>query len=272
MKYINIILVGMVIFSFSCKQKKSDEKILARVGNTYITEDYLNEKIMETGEFDYLKTKIGKKQFLDVLINERLVRIASENSSIRNSKEYKDNVSRIEKELKKRMEEYKEVMLTKMWLEKIRENEVKVSESDIEQFLKENPYTVAFEQVVCLDYETAQNIMTQLKKGVSMDKIAQNYKDSDSIVVNKLPALFKGEAMEEIEDVVFKMKIGEIGGIIKTKLGYHVIKKTSQNSIDSKKNEVRERVRRILEKKKFDGYLKKLEEKYRVEVVDENYK
>ncbi|MEF3280301.1 MAG: peptidylprolyl isomerase [Elusimicrobiota bacterium] len=273
MKYINILVVCFLIFSFSCKSKESKTKILAKVGNTYITEDYLNEKVMEIGEFDYLKTRIGKKQFLDVLINEQLVKIASENSDIKGSKEYKENVAKIENELKKRMEEYRNVILAKMWLEKLRNTELKTTDVEIEKFIKENPYSVSFDQVITTDYETAQSIISEMKRGVSVESIAQKYKDNDSVVVNKLPPVIKGELMGELEDVVFKMKIGEIGGIIKTKLGYHIIKKNSQNVYLTASNpQAKERVRRVLEKKKFDDYISKLQSKYKVEVVDEEYK
>jgi len=68
------------------------------------------------------------------------------------------------------------------------------------------------------------------------------------------------------------MKIGEIGGIIKTKLGYHIIKKNSQNLLDANNPQIKERARRILEKKKFDSYIEKLQSKYKVEVLDEEFK
>lgn len=272
MKYLKIIICGLTIFSFSCQNKQQKSKILAKVGNTYITEDYMNEKIMEIGEFDYLKTKIGKKQFLDILINERLVKIASENSELKNSKEYKENLDKIEKELKKRLEEYKEVMLTKMWIEKVRENELKTTEDEISKYIKENNSTVSFDQVITTDYETAQSIISEMKKGVSVEKISQKYKDNENVVINKIPPVMKGELMPELEDIIFKMKIGEIGGIIKTKLGYHIIKKNSQNLLDANNPQIKERAKRILEKKKFDSYMEKLQSKYKVEVLDEEFK
>jgi len=272
MKYLKIIIGGLIVFSFSCQKKEQKSKILAKVGNTYITEEYMNEKIMEIGEFEYLKTKIGKKQFLDILINERLVKIASENSELKNSKEYRENLEKIEKELKKRLEEYREVMLTKMWVEKIRENELKTTDEEINKYLKENGATVSFEQVITTDYETAQSIISDLKKGVSIEKIAQKYKDSENVVTNKIPPVMKGELMGELEDMIFKMKQGEIGGIVKTKLGYHIIKKTAQSSLDPNNPQMKERARRIIEKKKFDSYIEKLQSKYKVEVLDEEFK
>lgn len=273
MKKLILISLSLVITLFSCQNKEKDkEKVIAKVGNTYITESYLSEKIIESGEFDYLKTKIGKKQFLDILINERLLKLAAQNSDIQNSSEYKQEIKRIEDEFKKRLQEYKDIVLTKMWLEKIRKEKFSIVDKEIDEYIKKYPETVAFDQAITTDYETAQSIFKTAKTGVSFDKIASNYKDSQDVVFNKIPPIVYGELMDELNDIVFKLKVGEIGGIIKTKLGYHVIKKTAQAKIDTENPRMKERVRRILEKKKFDDYVSELEKKYGVEVLDEAYK
>lgn len=268
-----LIILGCCLIIFSCQKKGKDkEKIIAKIGNTYITESYLNEKIVESGEFEYLKTKIGKKQFLDVLINERLLKLAAENSDIASSKEYKDEVKHIEEEFKKRLEEYKNILLTRMWLEKIRKEKISIDDKDVDNYITKYPYTVSFEQAITTDYETAQAIFKSLKSGTQFDKITTKYANNTDVVLNKIPPVLYGELMDELNDVVFKLNVGEVGGIIKTNLGYHVIKKTSHTKIDMANPRIKERVKRVLEKKKFDEYLSELEKKYLVEVVDEEYK
>jgi len=272
-KYLLICCVAAVFLFFSCQSKKENSsKPLARVGNTYITQKNLEEKIMETGAFEYIKTKIGRKQFLDILINEQLVKLASENSSLKNSKEYKQKVKEIEDEMKKRLEEYKDILLTKMWLDELRKKELAVSDDEINEYLNQNPIVVSFEQAITLDYEIAQNIFNEMKKGVSIDALSKKYKDNENIVFNKIPPVMRGELIEELDDIIFKMRTGEIGGIVKTKLGYHIVKKLSHSMLDTKNESVKERVRKIIEKKKFDNYILALQDKYRVEVLDENYK
>ncbi len=268
-----LIACCVVLFTFSCQKKeKGQEKIIAKVGNTYITESYLNEKILESGEFDYLKTKIGKKQFLDVLINERLLKLAAQNSQIATSQEYKNEIKRVEDEFRKRLEEYKDVILTRMWLEKIRKERINISDKDVEEYIKKYPYTVSFNQVISSDYETAQAVLKSLKDGMSFDKLASNYNKKDDVVFNKIPPVIYGELMDELNDMVFKMKTGEISGIVKSKLGYHIVKKTAESKIETENPRIKERVKRILEKKKFDEYLSELEKKYSVEVLNEEYK
>jgi peptidyl-prolyl cis-trans isomerase C len=266
------LLVSALLF-FSCQGNKEEKsKPLARVGNTYITRKYFEDKIMEFGDFDYLKTKIGRKQFLDILINEQLIKLASANSSIKSSKLYKERIKKIEEEMKRRLEENKDAILIKMWLEKLRENELMVNEKEINDYLATNKYSVSFEQVITTDYEIAQSIFNEMKKGVSIELLAKKYKDNENVVFNKIPSVIKGELINELDDMVFKMKNGEIGGIIKTKLGYHIIKKTSEVPINTKNDTIKEKVKKVLEKKKFDNYILTLQEKYKVEVLDEDYK
>lgn len=273
MKRSILIVITCCLILFSCQKKEREkEKIIARVGNTYITESYLNEKIIESGEFEYLKTKIGRKQFLDILINERLLKLAAQNSDLADSSEYKNEVKRIEDEFKKRLEEYKSILLTRMWLEKVKKERIKITDKEVDDFIAKYPYMVSFEQAITIDYETAQVIFKSLKSGMLFDKISSKYTNNPDVVFNKISSVIYGELMDELNDVVFKLKVGEVGGIIKTNLGYHVIKKTSHTKLDAANPRVKERVKKVLEKKIFDEYLAELEKKYSVEVIDEEYK
>jgi peptidyl-prolyl cis-trans isomerase C len=85
-----------------------------------------------------------------------------------------------------------------------------------------------------------------------------------------MPPAIYGEIIPELEDVVFKMKVGEIAGPIKSKFGYHVIKKESEHKVDL--SETHDRISKIMEKQKLDHYLQSIQEKFPVEVVDEQFK
>jgi parvulin-like peptidyl-prolyl isomerase len=107
-----------------------------------------------------------------------------------------------------------------------------------------------------------------VKAGANFESTAKEFSlDKDTV---RLPPVMYGEFMPELEDMAFKMKVGEVQGVVKTSLGYHIIKKIAQDKAD--KAQSLERVRKILEKKKFDAYLAKFQEKMKVEVTDENYK
>jgi len=274
MKKIYFTLVVIFSFLYSCQNQSEKDKVLAKVGSFTITEKYFNEKIQELNQGDnsFLNSKTGKKQFLDMLINEKLVKILSENSGLKNSKEYRDQVEMMNREMENKLKEFKEYLLTKMWLEDLKKKELNVSEKDIEDYYSKYPKTVNIEHIICDNYETAEKILKKIKSGISVSKILEENKNNPSITGGKLPPIFPGEFLPEIEDMLYKMKVGEIQGVVKTKLGFHIIKKVGESVQDLKKSDVKDKIKRILEKKKFDEYMDKVQKKYKVEVIDENYK
>ncbi len=273
MKKIIIVSVCVSIF-LSCQGKKENEKTIARVGSSVITESYLEEKMSELGPeaSKFLSSTPGRKQFLDMLINEKLVKMASENSPIINSKEYKNRIEEMRQESEKRLKEYKEYLLTRMFLEDLKKKELEVTDEEVNSYVKAHPKLVTLEHIVADDYDTADEILKKIKSGSSFEKVLQDKKYEGSVAGGKLPPILPGEFLPELEDMISKIKVGEIQGVVASKMGFHVIKKISESQIDMSKLENSERVRKVLEKKKFDDYVAKLQKRYKVEVLDEKYK
>lgn len=245
-------------------------KVVAKVGSEKITETYLQQKFMEISPSAqvYLATKPGRRQFLDVLIHERLMLMAARKSRVASGKDYKARVKQKETEMKEMLEEYKDFTLTKMWVEDMRDNDLKVSDEEVEEYYGKYPNTVTLAHILLPSYEEAEKVIRKIKAGSDFDRTAKEFSlDKETV---RLPPVMFGEFMPELEDMAFKMRVGEVQGIVKTPLGYHILKKLSQDRAG--RGESVERVRKILEKKKFDAYLAKFQEKAKVEVLDENYK
>ena len=80
----------------------------------------------------------------------------------------------------------------------------------------------------------------------------------------------RGEFLPELDDMITKMKVGETQGLVRTDLGLHILKKFKQEK--AKENDVLPRIKRILQKQKFDKYIDNLQTTLKVEVLDEKYK
>lgn len=261
-------LLGAVLALAACS--KQDGKVVARVGSEKITETYIQEKFSEISPAAqaYLATKPGRKQFLDVLIHERLLLMAARKSRVAAGEDYKTRVRQKEAEMKQTLQDYKDFMLTRMWVEDMRSNELKVTDEDIRAYYEKYPYKVTLAHILLSNSEEAEKVMRKIKAGADFEQTAKAYSlDREAV---RLPPVMYGEFMPELEDMAFKMKVGETQGIVKTALGYHIIRKLAQDK--AVPAEAMERVRKILEKKKFDAYLAKFQEKTKVEVTDENYK
>jgi len=249
---------------------RQDGKVVARVGSEKITETYLQEKFAEISPAaqEYLASKPGRKQFLDVLIHERLMVLAARQSRVASGEDYKTHVKQKEAEMKSTLEDYKDFMLTRMWVEDMRSGELKVTDAEAREYYKEYPNKVTLAHILLPSEEEAEKVMKKLKAGADFDKTAKEYSlDKETV---RLPPVMYGEFLPELEDMAFKMRVGETQGIVKTSLGFHIIKKLAQDKVAEA--EALDRVRKILEKKKFDAYLAKFQEKNKVEVLDENYK
>jgi parvulin-like peptidyl-prolyl isomerase len=77
------------------------------------------------------------------------------------------------------------------------------------------------------DEETAYNVMTQaqdeLKKGSAFEAVVDKYTDcADS--GGDLGYVMKGQMVEEFEDVVFNLGVGDISDIFRTRFGFHIAK------------------------------------------------
>jgi parvulin-like peptidyl-prolyl isomerase len=261
-------LLAAVLFLAACS--KQDGKVIAKIGSEKITDSYLQAKFAEISPAaqEYLASKPGRKQFLDVLIHERLMLMAARKSRVASGDDYKARIREKEEEIKRTMEDYKDFMLTRMWIEDMRGNELKVSDEEVAEYYQKYPYKVSLAHILMPSYEEAEKVVRKLKAGADFDRTAKEYSlDKETV---RLPPVMFGEFMPELEDMAFKMKQGETQGIVKTPMGFHILKKLGQAKVEQP--EAGERVRKILEKKKFDAYLAKFQEKNKVEVLDADYK
>lgn len=267
MKRLVTLIAAAVVLS-ACS--KNDGKVIARVGSEKITETYLQEKFAEISPAaqEYLASKPGRRQFLDVIIHERLMLIAARASRVAGGNDYRAKVKEKEVEMKETLQAYKDFMLTRMWVDDMRLSELKVTDQEAQEYYQKYPYTVTLAHILLPSYEEAEKVIKKLKSGSDFDRTAREYSlDKETV---RLPPVMYGEFMPELEDMAFKMRTGETQGIVKTAMGFHIIKKLAQDK--APEAPALERVRKIIEKKKFDAYLAKFQEKNKVEVIDENYK
>ncbi len=97
--------------------------------------------------------------------------------------------------------------------------------SDIKQV---EGFTIRVSHILVSTEAEARQILEKLKSGASFEQLAKQY-SIDSATKDKggdLGTFKRGELLKEIEDIVFNLDVGEFGGIAKTKLGYHILKRT----------------------------------------------
>jgi peptidyl-prolyl cis-trans isomerase C len=115
-----------------------------------------------------------------------------------------------------------------------------------------------------------EGIRKQLLKGTVFEKLAKEHSDCPSKEKGGDLGTFKRGNMEKsFEDAAFTQKVNEIGPIVKTKFGNHIIQVLEHNKAKSKSlDEVKDNIRKTLEQQKkqeiMTGYIAKLKENAKI--------
>ena len=157
----------------------------------------------------------------------------------------------------------------------IEDKKIKVTDDEIKKFFDEKksllgePEKMRIKQIFVLDEQAANETLLALNAGADFSKMAVA-KSQDTASKEKggdLGFFTKGMLQPDIEKVVFNMKQGEISSVVKTSVGFHIIRVEEKKiAVEAKfDNEMKKRVKKIILNSKiqealpawFDGLRKK---------------
>ena len=210
------------VFAFSgCGNAKS--KPLATVDGKVITVGDFEKRASEMPAYYKALASQRKKDFLDDMINEQLI--------------YKEALKRginREPEVKELVNEAKR----KIIIAKLMEVEVKksaVTEDKIKEFYQIHkddfvtPLKLRASHIMVDTEAEANEVLQKLKEGGDFAQLAKQYsKDPSKERGGDIGYFIKGQLMPELEEICFKLQLEQTSDIIKTKLGYHIIKLTDR--------------------------------------------
>lgn len=266
-----LLLAGLALAA--CRSEK--DPVVAKVGKLKITQSEYRKKLAEvsSGYQDYVLTPSGRRQFLDVLVREKLVVAAAQASDVPRSADFRQRLDRLRKEEEERVREGGEYLLTTLWVDDLRKRGIlKVEDSEVAEYVEKHPTEVDMRHILLATPDKAEEIAKRLRGGANFAKLAKEESLDAATAADggRLPPSLYGEVIPELEEVVFRMRPGEIGGPLKSKFGYHVLRKEGERRPPLE--EAKERVARLLEKQKLDRHLQSVQEKFPVEIVDEEFK
>ncbi|MFP4163995.1 MAG: peptidylprolyl isomerase [Chitinispirillaceae bacterium] len=92
----------------------------------------------------------------------------------------------------------------------------------------------------------AQKVLGKAKSGEDFDKLAKSY--STMPMAADIGWLKKGDLIPDLEEVLFSLEIGEVREIMKSNMGFHILKKTDQEAERPLKyREVKDLIRKSIE-------------------------
>lgn len=268
-------LLVAVIAAWGLGCRFSSDPVVARVGRLTITQSEFRRKIGEVsqGYENFVVTPNGRRQFLDVLIREKMILAAAQDSEVRRSPEFRAELERLKAEAEERLREGREYLLTSLWLEDLRRKGVlSASDEEARDYLRKHPAEVEIRHILLATPDEAEAAAKKARSGANFAQLAkaESLDAATAADGGRMPGALYGEIIPDLEDIVFRMRAGELGGPIKSKFGYHVLKKDGEKPVAFEA--ARERVLRLLEKQKLDRYLQSVQDKFPVEVVDEQFK
>lgn len=292
-KYRKIFIVGLLIalvFTISgCKN--SEEGLVAKVDGEGITieefeseyevykrmyEQQLGEDAMsQTGEGGKTLGEELKGNIVEKLIMERLVSKDAKNMNIvvtdEEIKEQMDQYIAIVEEQEKFDEFLEANKLTKEFLkENLKKDllfnkhneaflkDVKITDEEIENYFnsnKEDLVVVKASHILVKSEEDGKKVIDKLNAGEAFASVAatESIDSSSAVQGGNLGYFKKGTYVNEFEQAAFALKVGETSKLVKTEVGYHVIK------IEDRKDTLETLKDDIILVLKDDKYLEKIQ-------------
>lgn len=214
------------------------EKLVAKESsnlNIVVTDEEVKAKIDE-----YLKEMEGQEKFDEFL------------ESLQLSQEYFESNLR------------KELLFDKYRAEILKD--VSISEESIKEYFEENKedlVVIRASHILVDSEEKAKTALNRLNNGEVFDKVAMDVSmDGSASNGGDLGYFPKGQMIQEFEDAAFALKEGETSKLVKTEVGYHIIKLVDRkDSYDDLKDDIV----LVLKEGKYTGKMQELRDKAKVE-------
>ena len=276
MKFCKLValLICCLMVLGACKQKGD---VIAKVGGDTITTEDFSERMMAAPPAyqAYINTEPGKKQFIDLLVREKLVLESAKQAGIDKREEYKSSLEEFKEEQKRQLKDYESGLMMEMYIKEVQENMITASEDEINKYYEEHkedftsPVAVTAKHILVPTKEEAEIAYDRINKGEPFDKVAQEM-STDKVSAQRggqIGPFRKGELVKEFEEVVFNLKTGEISEIVETPFGLHIITKVSEEKLQPIPEDVaKAEIKNIIEKTKFDKWFDDAKKKLNVSV------
>lgn len=260
-----LVLALFSCFVFAGCKHKEDVAVVAKIGNEKITMTDFVERVDSTPPAyqAYINTEPGKKQFLDLLVREKLLLEVAKQSGITKKAEYKQAIKDFSIEQKKQFKDYEDGLLMEMFLKELQTTSINPTEDEVNKYYEDNkndftnPTAIVAKHILVQSKEDADTVLARIKSGESFDKVAQEM-STDRISAEKgglIGPFRKGELVPEFEKAVFGLQKGQISEAVETPFGLHIITKVSEEKLAPIPEDVaKAEITKTLSKTKFENW------------------
>lgn len=193
-------------------------------------------------------------------------------------KEYKTQLGDQYSSLKQQYgEDYlKDQVKYELLAQKAAKDNIKVTDSDTKEYYDGLKGKIRASHILVADKKTADEVEKKLKKGEKFETLAKEYSTDSSKDNGGDLGWFDKKSMDEtFSKAAFGLKVGQVSDPVKTKFGYHIIKKTEERGkYDDMKKELKEEVlkQKLNDNSAVQAAIQKVMKKADVKVEDKDLK
>jgi len=264
------ILAVMVLVVFAMTACNKKKNVLLKVNDEVITTDDFKARLQEASYYynpAFVATEQGKVQVLDGVEKESVMLALAKKKGYDKKEDYLTQFKNFQRQ----------VLITNL-IKDLRNTELSVSEQEVKDSYNkdkayyDNPKQLKMAHILVMDKALADKLLEQIKQGSDFAVLASSYSIDTSSAKNggELEWFGKGDMVPEFEAVAFSLiNNGDLSGVVKTNFGFHILKKIDERigqpiSYES----VQLKIRKILEKEKFDKWYEKEKSKMSIKKND----
>jgi parvulin-like peptidyl-prolyl isomerase len=292
---ISLFVIATVVALSSCKSNMPSHIVAEINGDTITVEEFSAELSpfiegyhLSPSTQEEAALKNLKQALLDQLIEKRLILNEAQQMGITVSddeleeafasiqRSYPqggfDEVVRDEAALHRWKERLRQRLVIEKVINRVSQVTVPLDEDVLRKYYKEHqsefmvPEQVRVRQIVTKDRQTAESVLSKVKRGDSFEELAKRHSVAPEAEQGGDLGFFGRGDMPEEFDVVFSLQAGETSEIVQSPYGYHifqVVAKEGRSELNFA--EVKDRIREIVvreeEEKIFQDWLKKVKKK-----------
>lgn len=271
MKRVIVFLLIVMIVGVAACSKKDNSEVLATINGDKITIDEFNKELdrIPMNMKMVVATQSGKKNYLERLIVKRLLLKEAAKENIESDKEFQD-----------RLKDIKEQLLLEALLKKKINTAAQITDEELKRYYEKNKENfkkdkeINTRHILLKTEEDARQMLSRLQNGEDFVELAKQYSADPSAATTGGEIGFhpKGSLLPEYEKAAFSLnKVGDISGIVKTRLGYHIIKlegvrPPSYASFDEVKEFIRQKMLQERQAELIENYINELKKSAKITI------
>ena len=253
------------------------------------------------------KKKEIRKKAIDYLINRELLYYEAKKKGIKISekqidklmeeleKRYKSkkNLEKLLKQTGLSLEQFREELRKRLAIDKLLKDHVsvKITDKELKEYYEKNKYKFKEPEALKIRYiyikvdpskpkgrqiarERAEKAYKEIKEGKDFGDVAYRYSDDLSrIKGGELGFVHKGRFEKPVEDVIYKLKVGEVSPLIETELGFHIVKIEAKREsrvvpFEKIKEKLKKELTEKYQKEKYEALLEDAKKELKVVIFD----